>query len=53
LVRARTASAIPALVTADHISDKLPYCNRRNKTHFLNNWTEIITVLWIIPMPYL
>ena len=37
LVRARTASAIPALVTADHISDKLPYCNRRNKTHFLNN----------------
>ena len=29
LVSARTASAMPALVTADHISDKLPYSHEK------------------------
>ncbi len=30
LVSVRTASAMPAFVTADHTSDKLPYNHKRN-----------------------
>jgi len=49
LVSARTASAMPAFVTADHTSDKFPYSHKRN----LSEFNLISDCSLIIPMPYL